>query len=90
MDNGEMRLPGLLDETNPLSEDDLNALRDELLIGVDANIPSWSVADENREVRLSDSLLDPDFDSELDIPLTIEIKEKVTNKLRRFIWSIFN
>ncbi len=88
MENGELRLQGLIRPEDEPSEEELDTLREELLAGTDPNAPSWSATVASRIIK-PDAFLSLDFGSEPNSPVPIEV-EKRRAKIRRIIWSIFN
>ena len=93
MDNGEMRLQGLIRPEDEPSEEELDTLQEELLAdAADPNSPSWSVAVGRRVIR-PDELLTVDFSLGLDAPFIItptEERMRMAERLRRLFWFIFN
>jgi len=82
MDNGEMRLSGLIDGTDTPSEEELEVLREELLAdAADPNRPKWRIISANEEPP-AEAIFNPDSEAEPSIPLV--------TKIRRFLLSIFN
>ncbi|MBN2096088.1 hypothetical protein JW752_01675 [Candidatus Peregrinibacteria bacterium] len=89
MDNGEMRLLGLLDDTDAPSEEELDALREELLGSVTTDVPTWGMAVGGKRVVYSPDMRGDVHPSLLN-PISIDLKMGFAERIRRFLRSIFN